>query len=141
MDPLTHLLATCALVGRRPSVVAAGLAPDVPFFATYPVWLATQGRLRHALATHDWPDPPRCLATLHRATHSIPVALAAGAMVRLGTGRWYAREVLSWTLHILIDIPTHRRDPWGPRALWPLSNVAFDGVQWVDGVAWVQRGR
>ncbi|HMQ30205.1 MAG TPA: hypothetical protein PKD53_05725 [Chloroflexaceae bacterium] len=47
---------------------------------------------------------------------------------------------VSWLLHILVDLPSHRRDPWGPRPLWPLSELAFDGVGWADAlVAWIAR--
>lgn len=46
----------------------------------------------------------------------------------------------SWLLHILVDIPSHRRDPWGSRPLWPLGEFAFDGVGWADLLAaWVAR--
>jgi hypothetical protein len=31
-----------------------------------------------------------------------------------------------------VDIPTHSRQFWGPRFLWPLSDVAVDGVPWAE---------
>jgi hypothetical protein len=56
----------------------------------------------------------------HRATHSLLVALVVASVMRRVAGRWPLRVLLAWLLHTLIDVPTHRRDPWGPRLLWPL---------------------
>jgi len=36
MDPVTHILVTHALVGRRPTTLLAGVAADPPFYLTYP---------------------------------------------------------------------------------------------------------
>ncbi len=58
MDPITHLLVTHTLIGSEPRVIVAGLAPDAPFYLTYPAWLIRTGQLRHALTTNDWPDSP-----------------------------------------------------------------------------------
>jgi hypothetical protein len=44
------------------------------------------------------------------------------------TGRFPGRTLQSWLLHILIDIPTHARHPWGPRFLWPLASFAVNGI-------------
>jgi hypothetical protein len=54
-------------------------------------------------------------------------ALAGRRLIRLAA--W------SWLLHILVDLPTHAREPWGPRPLWPLSDLAFDGVGWAELLA------
>jgi hypothetical protein len=67
---------------------------------------------------------PRWMETVHRACHSFPVAL----VVRVLYGRWPRRELAAWALHIAVDIPTHSRQLWGPRFLWPFSDVAVDGV-------------
>ena len=137
MDPLTHTLLTRRLVGKQRRIVACSLAPDAPFYAVYPPYVVALGQLRCVLSTNDWPAPPRRLTTLHHAFHSLPVALGGALVVRAITGRWPRRELAAWTLHILVDIPTHRREPWGPRFLWPLSDVAMDGFLWVDGVMWL----
>jgi hypothetical protein len=74
VDPFTHLLLTRRFVGTRPAIIVAGLAPDTPFYLTYPAWIIGQGQLRHALCTGKWPDPPYWIATLHHAAHSVLVA-------------------------------------------------------------------
>ncbi len=43
-----------------------------------------------------------------------------------------SQQLAAWLLHIAVDIPTHARHPWGPRFLWPLSNVAVESVSWTD---------
>jgi len=132
MDPLTHIFLTRRLVGPVPHITIAGIGPDLPFYLTYPAMVISQGGLTHALSTNDWPAPPRWLETLHHAFHSLPVALAGAGLIRMLTGRWPGRELSAWTLHILVDIPTHSRQRWGPQFLWPLSDYAVDGISWID---------
>jgi hypothetical protein len=117
MDILTHILLTRSLVGKQPRVLMAGVAPDAPFYLTYPAWVVARGETAHALTTNQWPDPPRWSLALHRAFHSLPVAMTGAVVIRALTGRWPGRELAAWVLHIAVDIPTHSRDPWGPRFL------------------------
>jgi len=137
MDPLSHSLLTRRFVGKQGRIIACGLAPDAPFYAVYPAYVMAQGQLRRALTGNDWPAPPRWLTTLHHAFHSLPVALTGAVVVWAITRRWPGRELAAWTLHILVDIPTHSREPWGPRFLWPLADVVVDGFLWVDGLVWL----
>src|SRR6266540_3884457 len=65
MDPITHLLVTRIFIGKEPQILLAGLAPDAPFYLTYPAWLVRTGQLRHALRTNDWPAPPTWMATVN----------------------------------------------------------------------------
>jgi len=53
-------------------------------------------------------------------------------MIRALSGRWPRQELMVWGLHIIVDIPTHSRQPWGPRFLWPLSHMAVDGIPWAE---------
>lgn len=89
-----------------------------------------------------WPDPPRGIARLHHAFHSMPVALLGATLYRVIAGRWPTRILAAWLLHIAIDLPTHRREPWGPQFLWPISTFTFDGWSWTDAlsrlIAWRQ---
>jgi hypothetical protein len=132
VDPLTHLLTTRLLVGREPTTLLAGIAPDLAFYSTYPLWVLCRGRVRAVLAGGAWPVPPLWMVELHRAGHSLPVALSAAMLFRLRRGYWPQRLLGAYLLHLLIDIPTHTRDPWGPRPLWPFSNIAYDGVSWAE---------
>ena len=58
MDPLTHLLATRALIGRDRATLLAGIAPDLAFSSTYPLWVLRCGRVRAVIDGGAWPAPP-----------------------------------------------------------------------------------
>ena len=109
MDPLTHIFLTRKLFGQEPHITIAGIGPDIPFYLTYPGWVIGQGKLKYVLITNDWPAPPWWLETLHQVFHSVPMALAGAGLIRIVTGRWPGRELSAWSLHILVDIPTHSR--------------------------------
>jgi len=139
MDPLSHLLATAALVGRGPAELLAGLAPDLPWYLLYPLWLHREGRLRQALRSGHWPLPPRNIQEIHLATHSLlTLGLVAGGT--LLTGRRPGRWLWAWLGHILLDLPTHSRGRMAPQPLWPISRWAMDGLSWADTLAgWLAR--
>jgi membrane-bound metal-dependent hydrolase YbcI (DUF457 family) len=142
MDPLTHLLTKRLVLGRDRSALLASVAPDALFYLAYPPWLVKNGLLREALHTGVWPEPPYWLLHAHRATHSLLVALVAASVMRRVRGRWPRGVLLAWLLHILIDVPAHRREPWGPRLLWPVSDVTWDGWSWADALSeWYVRRR
>lgn len=140
MDPLSHLALTRFVIGPGRVPLVGTLAPDLPFYSCYPAWVARRGLLAAALRSGAWPEPPAWLLTLHRAGHSVfpgAVLLVASCLFAEPTLR---QAGLSWLLHILVDLPSHRRDPWGPRPLWPFSDLAFDGVGWADLLAaWIAR--
>ena len=113
MDPLTHLLAARLLIGRDRATLLTGIAPDLAFYSTYPLWALRRGGVRVVLDGEAWPTPPPWMVQLHRAGHSLPVALGAAMLFRLRRWYWPQRLLGAYLLHLLIDIPTHMRDPWG----------------------------
>ena len=140
MDSLTHLLVTRKFISKKPRHLVAGVAPDLPFYLSYPAWVASRGELRRSFATNEWPDSPQWMETLHHSFHSLPVLFCVAFLVRLLNGRWPKTFIFAWGLHILIDIPTHSRRRWGPRFLWPFSNYAVDGVSWAElAIAWLNK--
>ena len=135
MDPLSHLIVTRALLGADRVVLTVAALPDLPFYSTYPLWVARRGLLPSVLEHGIWPAPPRWIVLLHRLSHAIPVALVATWIVSRSTRQSMQRVFAAWLLHILVDIPSHARDPWGPRPLWPFSDRAFDGYGWAEHVS------
>jgi hypothetical protein len=109
----------------------AGLAPDLPFYLTYPPWLIIGGRFNGALKTNDWPEAAAWMYTSHHAAHSLPFVLMIALLSKLRTRSW-PRWCAAWALHILIDIPTRSRKHWAPRFLSPLSDMTVDGVSWPE---------
>jgi len=131
MDSLSQILITRATFGRSQAALLAYLAPDIPFYATYPAWLISNGQLKGALETNDWPVAPKWMHWLHHIAHSLSVVASVMIIARLRQGFWplWGR---SWALHILIDIPTHSQRNWAPQFLWPFSSVTVDGVSWPE---------
>jgi hypothetical protein len=78
------------------------------------------------------PDPHgpqhfRFVWTLYNARHSLLVfALVFGIAWLLA--KRPILEMLAWSLHILIDIPTHQ--DFRPAASWPLSSYRISGLRW-----------
>jgi hypothetical protein len=119
-----------AVGSDRPCLVAS-LAPDAPFYLSYPPWLLLHGVLRDSLTNNTWPQAPEWMYLLHHAAHSLPLVALVAVAVRLTTGSW-PRWATAWALHILVDIPTHSRQNWAPQFLWPFSAVTVDGISWPE---------
>ncbi len=147
MDSLSHLLATAALLDRRPATLLGGVAPDLPWYVLYPAWLISQGKPGSALCSGEWPLPPCWMREIHYASHSLLTVAAVWVMLRRREDvetqdLAFLRPSLptAWLLHILLDVPTHSRRRMGPRPFWPLCRWAYDGFSWADHlVGWMAR--
>lgn len=72
---------------------------------------------------------PRYVFDLYNATHSLLVA----ALVCLILWKiWKSLFIpsLAWIFHIVLDIVTHGHGRFQTPFLYPLSNYAFDGLNW-----------
>jgi hypothetical protein len=58
------------LIGTERDVLIAGLAPDLPFYLTYPPWLIINGQFIGALRTNNWPETPAWMYQAHHIAHS-----------------------------------------------------------------------
>jgi len=132
MDPISHLAITAALVSRQPKTLLAGLGPDLPWYLCYPLWMLHKRGIRAALRSGDWPMPPRWLAEIDYASHSL---LFLGLLCVACLKRENRRLAAAWLLHLLLDIPTHSRERMAPRPFWPFSHWAYDGISWADHIA------
>lgn len=135
VDPVSHLIVTRVIVGTDRAALAMAVLPDLPFYSAYPLWLVRRGLLPSVLEYGIWPAPPPWILLLHRLSHAIPVALLATWTLSRMTRHAMQPVLAAWLLHILVDIPSHARDPWGPRPLWPFSDLAFDGYDWAEHVS------
>jgi len=55
----------------QPKTLLAGLGPDLPWYLCYPLWMLHKRGIRAALRSGDWPLPPRWLAEIDYASHSL----------------------------------------------------------------------
>jgi hypothetical protein len=117
MDSLTHLIITRKLLSTDRHTLIAGIAPDLPFYLTYPPWLIIRGLFIGALKRNDWPEAPAWMYLAHHIAHSFPIVLAVTMASKLRTGTW-PRWCAAWALRILIDTPIHSCKYWGPQFLW-----------------------
>jgi hypothetical protein len=66
---------------------------------------------------------------LYLISHSLVIFAVLFLFVGLVRKR-PALVLLTWPLHILMDIPTHRAGRFGTPFLWPISDYRFDGISW-----------
>ncbi len=72
---------------------------------------------------------PPYVFVLYNATHSLLITGLALLLIRR-LARPLVIPALAWPLHILMDIPTHARGRFQTPFLYPLSDYAFDGLNW-----------
>ncbi len=72
---------------------------------------------------------PTYVFNLYNATHSL---LIAGLVSLILLKAWKPLFVpsLAWGFHIILDIFTHGLGRFQTPFLWPLSDYAFDGLNW-----------
>ena len=66
---------------------------------------------------------------LYHYSHSLVIFLLAFGAVWL-LRRRPALAMLTWPLHVLMDIPSHRAGRYGTPFLWPVLSYQFDGTSW-----------
>ncbi|MFH1852590.1 MAG: hypothetical protein ABIA75_09620 [Candidatus Neomarinimicrobiota bacterium] len=74
-------------------------------------------------------DFPHYAQIFYNLWHSLVVFAVVFGLV------WLIRKkplwiMLTWALHILIDIPTHSLELFPTPFLWPLADFKFDGIGW-----------
>ncbi|MFZ2190309.1 MAG: hypothetical protein WA057_01660 [Candidatus Magasanikiibacteriota bacterium] len=136
MDIISHGLWGGVAFGRKNkklfwTAFGFGIAPDLLSFGIF-----TGARILGLASDPDWgkglPDPstiPQYVHILYNFTHSLIIfALVFGLI-------WLIRRkpflpLLAWSLHILIDIPTHSTAFFPTPFLWPVSNFVVNGISW-----------
>jgi len=103
-----------------------GMMPDLFSWTIYMFYRLFSGA---KFGKPDLSTIPHWAFTLYGMTHSVFVMGAVFLIVYLFTGG-LPLYLLAWTLHVLIDIPTHSRDFLPTPFLWPLSDWHFPGFSW-----------
>ena len=118
---------------RVPWVAFFGVFPDL-FAFSVPVMLMLWLRLTGGVGALPGPRhmPFRDLSwQLYRISHSLIIFAAVFGIVWL-LARRPVLELLGWSLHILIDIPSHSLRFFATPFLWPLSDYRFNGISWAN---------
>lgn len=138
MDILSHALWSAAIFWNFNPWLAilAGVLPDLLAFTPLTTYQLIK---REPFKTHHFGELqsrykhyPQVLRTYaertYNLTHSLVVATITIALVwsAWGVQLW----LLAWPLHILIDIPLHKKAFFGTKVLWPFSNWAYNGIYW-----------
>ncbi len=138
MDIVSHGLWGGIAFGRRSrrafwTAFAFGVAPDLLAFGPHfagSIWDSLSGgNYQPTDPQHGYASIPPYVFLVYHFTHSLVVFLAAFLLV------WALRRrplwpMLAWGLHVLMDIPTHSLRFFPTPFLWPLSDVAFNGISW-----------
>lgn len=134
MDIVSHGLYGGVFFGRKNKLsfwlsFFFGVAPDLFSFG-----ILTVGTWLGLLDRPDWssgspPIIPQFVYVLYNYTHSFMVFVVVFGLV------WWLRkkpllEMLSWPLHILVDIPTHSNRFFPTPFLWPISDYKVNGHPW-----------
>lgn len=108
-----------------------GIAPDLlsfgVFFVAVFLGLAPKPEFRMEPPQDDL--IPGYIHGLYGITHSLPVFIILFVLVCIFLKKplW---EMGAWGLHILFDIPTHSQQFFPTPFLWPLSDLAANGIPW-----------
>jgi len=136
MDIVSHGLYGGVAFGRKSRKLylwafGFGIMPDLFSFGIF-----TAGNILGLVSGPDWgsglPNPetiPQFVHILYNITHSLVVFAVVFGLVWLLRKKLFI-PILAWGLHILVDIPTHSAAFFPTPFLWPISNVAIDGVNW-----------
>lgn len=130
MDIFAHGLWSYAIFHRKKYVwlaVLFGLLPDFLSFGIVFVMNLLNGNF------HRGPPPistfPKWLFAAYNMTHSLIVFLVVFILIYTITKKWFW-PLSAWTIHILIDIPTHSTRFFPTPFLWPFSDYVFNGISW-----------
>lgn len=74
---------------------------------------------------------PQYVHTIYNFTHSLFIFAAVFIIVWI-IFKKPMLEMLTWGLHILMDIPTHNHVFFPTPFLYPLSSYKFDGISWAS---------
>jgi hypothetical protein len=108
-----------------------GIAPDLFSFGIFFIFLLLGPN--RGMILRQAPPPPNTIPEFVYSMYNITHSLVVFAIVFIVCWILFKRpivELLAWLLHILLDIPTHSHEFFSTPALWPISDVTFNGIPW-----------
>lgn len=128
MDTLAHALWSYIIFQKSGNVSLAILFGVLPDLLSWTIFMFFPKK------NFNWKKPnlkliPRWVFTLYGITHSIFVISVVFLIVYTIT-KTIPVFLIAWPIHVLMDIPTHRKDFLPTPFLWPFSDYAFPGISW-----------
>jgi hypothetical protein len=133
MDDIAHILWSVAIFYHQSWLLAAlfGILPDLlvflPFFARKVLTGKVQ-TVRDLNPKKDVQFFSKWVVPWYSVTHSL---LFVGFTVALCTVLFgYRVEYWAMLVHVLVDVPSHKRSWFGTKLFWPFSHWQFNGGDW-----------
>jgi len=133
MDVVSHGLWGAIAFGRQGNATIAaafGMVPDLISFTPNLIANLLKGKVVKGKPELSY--FPAWVFKVYDFTHSLVVYAAIYILLRVTFGNEIAYLSLAWLLHILFDIPTHAKEFFPTKFLYPLSSFHFDGIPWSD---------
>jgi len=132
MDYFAHIAWSYILFNKTKKpfyAILFGILPDSLSWLFFTIYLFFNGESfqQAAGAIPDW------VFALYNITHSLFTFLFVLGIVYLIL-RKIPIYIWAWSIHILIDIPSHSREFLPTPFLWPISTWIFPGISW--GTPW-----
>ena len=131
MDVFAHILWSYILFHSSGYVWLAVLFGILPDLLSWTIFMFYPHKSGFNWKNPDFSRVPKWVFTLYGVTHSLFVIAAVFIAVFL-IFKTIPIYLLAWPLHVLVDIPTHRRDFLPTPLLWPFSDYAFPGISWAN---------
>ena len=133
MDFIFHLLWSFIIFHKADFFVSMlavffGALPDFVAFVPLFFEMMLFGR-KIDFKKRDEKQVPKYVFKLYNISHSIVIFIILFIPAYMLFGP-IALVMITWFIHILVDIPTHSRAFFGTRFLYPLSDYSFDGYTW-----------
>jgi hypothetical protein len=133
MDDIAHVLWSIVIFYHYDWWVAAlfGILPDLLVFVPFYLVRLKQGRIKRvkdAAPKSDVHFYERWVVPWYGVTHSLFFVL----LVIGGCSLVFGYNVAYWAMliHVLVDVPSHKREPFGTKLFWPFSQWRWNGGTW-----------
>ncbi|MFH1585907.1 MAG: hypothetical protein ABIB79_04010 [archaeon] len=129
MDILSHALWGWVFLNGETwyLVFLFGILPDIISFGPSVVHMFFSGNLKPGKP--DIATIPNYVFVIYNIIHSFAFVALVFLVIFLITKKVYL-FMLAWPIHILMDIPTHSKDFFPTKFLYPFSHYSFNGINW-----------
>ncbi len=133
MDDLAHVLWSVAIFYHHAWWIAVlfGILPDLLVFVPFFIRKLMSGTVRSVADLNPKKDVKffaKWVLPLYSITHSLIFVCGIVLVSSLLFG--YHIEYWAMLVHVLVDVPSHKRSWFGTKLFWPFHNWQFNGGDW-----------